>query len=312
MVKKHNKKKQTSRQKKGGKKYTKGSRGYSRGRRYNGGGDLKMLRNPQNVRNHVTIRHTYTNSCVIPSITFTNTAQGAKRNVSIAMFLNSPYIFRNGGANSNGIIWSNEVVDTFSPSNTPDLVDSYAAGDNWSFKYKTAQVIGARIEINVRCLRDANDTEADNTSVCPLAISLVRQATPGMAEANPTELIRNRPYCMTKYINTDSKERSTECFFDLRHSPRKFNGLQKGNFIGAAEYIFPTASSSTGQVGNSVPEEQDNALFVISPACTAMLKDPINRTKSPQLMCDFKISKYIRYSEPNYADNQPVPLMYEI
>lgn len=278
--------------------------------RWNAGGNLRMLRNPLHVRKTVVLKQTYVNSCVVPPITFTS----SNMNKSIGLFLNSPHIFVDGGANGfpnsnppapSGIIWSTTVQDQYGSGNVCDTLVSYNAGDNWAYKYKTGQVIGTHLEINVRCLRD--DHNADDAAHCPLAISLTKQAMPGMSKNNTPEVIRNRPYTQTKLVNTDTKEGNAECGFKLKHSIAKFNQVSK-NFIGNSNYIFNTGNSPSGIGGSSgVPSEIDYSYLVISPMCSAMINSAVARNTSPQIVISLKRTSWVRYSEPAMASNQPNP-----
>jgi hypothetical protein len=289
-----------------GKKRGKPRRARKPRRKFNGGGALKMLTNPTAVRRAVVLRQTYLNSCVVPSTTWTLGA-GGNSNISLGFLLNSPFIFMGGGANSNGIVWSTTVVDTYGGSVTPDCVKSYTQGDNWSFKYGRGQVLGNKIEINARVLRDPNET--DDASICPMSIHLTRQTLMGLGANKTPEQIKERPFTVSKYLGSDSKERASGVNFVQNHSSAKFNAI-KGKYLDNPDWIFNTGISSTGNNNSpGFPKEGDYAYLALTPLCSACVQvTPTPRNKSPQIMLSIKVTKLIKYSEAAMADNQPVPL----
>ena len=275
-------------------------------KKYNGGGALRMLSNPTLVHRSVVIRQTYVNSCIVPSVTWTSGTQGLY-NINIGFPLNSPFIFLNGTANTNGIIWSNTVIDQYGGAVPADSVASYYAGDNWQFKYQTGQVLGNKIEINARVLRDPKDS--DDQSIAPMTLHLTKQSIVGLGNNKSPEAIKERPFTVSKYLGSDSKEKASGVNFVQNHSSARFNAI-KGKYVDNPDWIFNTGISNTG--GNNTPgfpKEGDYAYFAMSPLCSAcLLATPTARNVSPQIMLSIKVTKLIKYSEPSMADNQPVPL----
>lgn len=290
-------------------KYATNKRNFKKKRRYNGGNQLMMLRNPLNVRKTATLKMTYINSCILPSQTFSLNTVTGKMNVSLQFYLNSPYIFPDSGASPAGsnIRWSRPVVDSYSSVNHPDIVNSYREGDNWSYKYKTGIVLGHQISVNARVLRDPNGSDDDTT--CPVSVHLTRQTIGGLDKVRTPEQIKDRPYTISKFLGSDSKEKATGINITQNHSSAKFNGL-KGHYRNDGNWTFDTGGSATGNNGTgSIPKEGDYACLALTPINSAMVDASIGRIKSPQVMYSIKITKIIRFTEPSVADNQPQPLI---
>ena len=160
--------------------------------------------------------------------------------------------------------------------------------------------------MNARVLRDPNSTDDDTT--CPVSIHLTRQTMGGLDKSKTPESIKDRPYTISKYLGSDSKEKATGVNLTQRHSSAKFNGL-KGHYRNSTAWTFATSGSQTGANGSgSIPEEGDYAYLALTPINSAMIDAAIGRIKSPQIMYSIKITKVIRFTEPNQADNQPQPL----
>lgn len=285
------------------------SRHFGYKRRYNAGTDLMMLRNPLNVRKTATLKMTYLNSCILPSQAFDLDAVSGKMNVAIQFYLNSPYIFPEGGATPAGsnIRWSRGVVDHYSSTTQPDMVRSYHEGDNWSYKYKTGIVLGHQITVNARVLRDPSSS--DDGTTCPVAVHLTRQTIGGLLQNKTPEQIKDRPYTISKFLGSDSKEKASGVNLTQNHSSAKFNGLS-GHYKNDGNWTFDTGGSSNGNNGTgSIPLEGDYANLVLTPVNSAMVDASIGRINSPQVMFSIKITKIIRFSEPSVADNQPQPLV---
>lgn len=260
------------------------------------------------VKTAQTVRHRYMNSAVTHrDLQFNNSTQ---HSICLGFDLNSPRVFMDGGSKlifsgttGDHIEWSKPIDDDVS-SATATCVDDYNTDMNYAHQYKNGQVLGSSLDITLEVIRssssDADSVHKADRNVCPIKVFLVKQTVyNNKSSLTDVEQWREKPYSYSKELPIAYDAQNSKIRFSLKHSPRKFNGERKGQFVGKTKYQFSTSTAST-----TLPE-QDSCLLVITPANKALVN--VGRTIAPELLLDFKMTKLIRYNEVSNSSNDPLP-----
>lgn len=266
------------------------------------------LQADNNMKRAQTVRHVYTNALRIKRTDLT----GIHKSLHLEFNASSPAaIFTNNALstpNTYGLTMSgvgqNLFVDQLINDNwnsaqataMPGYKDGYAINQ----KYKSCYVLGTKYYFNIRSVFDVD--AGVGTSV-PVKCILSHSTGTGQLQSSydTHQILNNGNVKAVKTVfgvAAAAKTANGVNMFTV-HSPRKANGVAKGNFVGNPAYLCNTST----QPQNAGPSEKDTVILSIAAAGGNAWNGP-----NPELLIDIKVVQYVRYVEPISNQNDILPL----
>lgn len=266
------------------------------------------LQATNNLRRQVSMRHVYSNTFRLkrtdltgtlkslhlefnassPSAVFTNNALSNPSTYGISMSGIGQNIFVDQLVNDN---WNSSLCTAF-----PGYKDGYVVNQ----KYKSCYVLGTKYYFNIRAI-----TGEDSSSQYTVPVKCILSHSTGTAQLQASH--------DTNHILNNGNVKQVKTVFGLyaaakkanginmmcSHSPRKANGIPRGNYIGNPQF-----TGNTSTIPNSaVPGEKDTVILSVAAAGG----NAWNGT-SPELLIDCKIVQYVKYCEPISNVNDIAPM----
>ena len=260
------------------------------------------------------VKHQYQNTAKLDAIAWSElyTLQaGQQRNVNQRFSLNSIQVFAPGGLNGTART-GNDVVEYFKYGKPAS--DNYTANQATTMpgfldvapylksNYNHYQVLGTKITLTFRAIH--SDTSAETGSqVLPLRINISRVSSDigSITATRSTEDILKLPYTQSKVIMGLDATANKSCTFNISHSPAKFNGIRKGQFVGDSRYL---AQSTATQISDgNVPEEEDFLIVSVSPLSSQFAENTPLTVKTPVIYMTMKMDKWVKYTDPTLLNH---------
>lgn len=270
---------------------------------------------------HTTVKHVYDNNAVLTLPdwnTFYAAGTGTHRNLNQGFAGNSINVFsENGfnGANTGNqgasptlglaLSYAKTVSSTYTAAGAATVMDGYSASQPFlSNAYNHYQVLGTKLEINIRVLPplDATGVEANYVPIKVMAIRC--SDSTNINSSMTTETLESKPYVQSRILHNLQTNRNAR--FVINHSPKKFNSVPTGQFVGDSRYLCDTNNPTSSSA--NVPEEQDHIKLVFAPM-NRLLADNLPATKvPPRLSITIKKTQWVRYTDPTTQNIMPTML----
>lgn len=264
------------------------------------------------TRRHLvdTVKHVYDNNAVLTLpdwATFYTAGSGTHRNLNQDFAGNSINIFsQNGfnGANTGNfgtattglaLFYAKDVSSTYTTVGQATVMDGYSNQTPYmSNMYNHYQVLGTKMEFNIRVLPPLT-ADGDEANYIPIKVMAIRCSdSNNVNSGQTTEQLEAKPYVQSRILHNLQTNRNARIV--VNHSPKKFNGIQKGQFVGDSRYLC-NAVNPTSDTAN-VPEEQDHIKLVFAPF-NKLIANTLPASKvPPRLAITVRKTQWVRYTDP--------------
>lgn len=273
------------------------------------------------TRRHLTdvVKHVYQNNAIVTLpdwSTFYTAGTGTHRNLNQDFAANSINIFsENGfnGANTGNqgagptlglaMFYANTVSSTYTAAGAATVMPGYSNQTPYmSNMYNHYQVLGTKMEFNIRVIPPLDATGKTEDYV-PIKVMVIRCSdSTNINSSMTTETLESKPYVQSRILHNLQTNRNARIV--TSHSPKKFNGIPKGQFISDARYLCQTNNPTSSNA--NVPEEQDHIKLVICPMNKLIANTLPATKKPPRLSITIKKTQWVRYSDPTTTNYNAV------
>lgn len=261
-----------------------------------------------------TVKHVYENNAVLTLpdwATFYTQGSGQHRNLNQDFAANSINIFsQNGfnGANTGNygtattglaLFYAKDVSSTFTPTGAATVMPGYSQQTPYmSNMYHHYQVLGTKMEFNFRVLPPLT-ADGEESNYVPIKVLVVRCSdSNNINSGQTTEQIEEKPFVQSRILHNLNTNRNARIV--VSHSPKKFNGLQTGQFVGDSRYLCDCVSPIAAD--SNVPEEQDHIKLVFAPF-NKLLAETLPATKvPPRISMTIRKTQWVRYTDPTMTN----------
>lgn len=267
-----------------------------------------------------TVKHVYDNNAILqlPSWSaFYSTGTGTYRNLNQIFSGNSINIFQQGGFNgantgnyetaspftSAYMKYAKEVSSTFENGADATVMPGYSGQTPYmSNMYNHYQVLGTRLEVSIRVIPPLSATHSIDDYI-PIKVFVVpiSERTSGNT-SKTTEQIEQMPFVRKRILHNLNTNRNARIV--INHSPKKFNGIQKGQFVGDSRYLASTNLPTSGTA--NTPQELDSIALMFAPLNRLMAETlPVSKIP-PRLHISIKKTQWVRYTDPTITNYNAV------
>ena len=232
-----------------------------------------------------------TDVCLVQSFSLSN----------VQVFKNDGYSFSGTGNNhTSGVYmaYSKTVDDAYTVAGGATMMPGYASAPYAKDQFNHYQILGTEFEIKLRVVNGRVDPDGNTIPIKILLIPVSDSST--VTSTSTTEELELLPYVQSRILTGEMNNPNKTCVMKYKHSPRKWNGINKGNYLTDSRYICnATANQGTAENGGNQPIEQETLKLVICPLNKHFSNGLAESLEPPVIYFSLKMKKWIRYTDPN-------------